>query len=133
MCGAHTPFNVNLDVIPRADAGKRARERKCTKTAGCAKKSRQLLDLRACFLFFFVSVRRLYNLYPSSGGGYGSGTIKKDDFFRATGFGEDNDVSKHAERLRPSKLICLYPTLLSTIFPHGKLKKVFKYAQACLL
>ncbi|CBJ29140.1 conserved unknown protein [Ectocarpus siliculosus] len=41
--------------------------------------------------FTFPEFNRLYHLFPTTGGGWGSGTIKGDDFFAVSHIAEDND------------------------------------------
>lgn len=47
-------------------------------------------SLVCCFAIDDIS--RLYHLFPTTGGGWGSGTIKGDDFFAVSHIAEDNDV-----------------------------------------
>ncbi|CAM9749520.1 unnamed protein product [Ectocarpus fasciculatus] len=41
--------------------------------------------------FTFPEFNRLYHLFPTNGGGWGSGTIKEDDFFAVSHIAEDNN------------------------------------------
>ncbi|CAB1115398.1 unnamed protein product [Ectocarpus sp. CCAP 1310/34] len=42
-------------------------------------------------IFADFTLNRLYHLFPTKGGGWGSGTIKGDDFFAVSHIAEDND------------------------------------------